>query len=270
MFTPMSQYSEVAPQRTNWADLYGEFLRSLEAWKEATVESDTSTAYGETVPVSQLAADLANDDEDDATACILSNSEQERLRSPSVHSRIPEAQKLFKAKARQDTLKGSEEAALSADRHPKAAARSARRGGGQAAARRNTRTGGRLVEKDGQKFLCHFIVGIEQERRFDVVRRVLGSRGANVKVINASTSARLRLRGKGSGFKEGPENAESADPLMLCVSCEDQESYHRAVQLVTHLLEDVCRQYRAFKKRAFPNLCAVLHEGRRQGSLASS
>ena len=32
---------------------------------------------------------------------------------------------------------------------------------------------------------------------------------------------KLRLRGKGSGYKEGPSKLESEDPLHLCISCRE-------------------------------------------------
>lgn len=35
-----------------------------------------------------------------------------------------------------------------------------------------------------------------------------------------SDSIKLRLRGRGSGYKEGPNKAESDDPLHLCISCK--------------------------------------------------
>ena len=36
--------------------------------------------------------------------------------------------------------------------------------------------------------------------------------------INPYEVVKLRLRGKGSGFKEGPRQEESSEPLNLCVS----------------------------------------------------
>lgn len=35
---------------------------------------------------------------------------------------------------------------------------------------------------------------------------------------NKQDLVKLRLRGKGSGYKEGPEKKESNEPLHLCVS----------------------------------------------------
>lgn len=103
-----------------------------------------------------------------------------------------------------------------------------------------------------------------------MVRKLLGFRGAYVKSINEATGARLRLRGKGSGFKEGYNNVEASDPLMLCVSADDAGSYERAVRMVREHLEDVHRQYREFcagpGKLPAPELQINMHEGPREGS----
>lgn len=50
---------------------------------------------------------------------------------------------------------------------------------------------------------------------------------------------KLRLRGRGSGFLEGPEQRESNDPLNLCVSSKDKEKFIFACQEVEKLLDKV-------------------------------
>jgi len=116
---------------------------------------------------------------------------------------------------------------------------------------------------------CQFYIGIEQDTNFQVVRKVLGHHGCNMKRIAEETSSKLRLRGRGSGFREGPELMESADPLMLCVSAPDVSSYARAKVLLTELLEDVYRQYRMHCRRTGKDTEDVrvqVHEGYREGS----
>lgn len=121
-----------------------------------------------------------------------------------------------------------------------------------------------------KKFQGQFLIGIEEEPQFRVAGRLLGRAGSNMKAIADSTGARLRLRGKGSKFLEGPEQRESRDPLMLCVSAATRGSYEECVRQVTDLLHDVYRQYRSF----YPNvgdashgpLKVRLHEGPREGS----
>merc|ERR1712232_789562 len=99
------------------------------------------------------------------------------------------------------------------------------------------------------KVQSQFIIGIEEEPRFRVCRKLLGTAGEHMKRIAGETGARLRLRGQGSKFLEGPEQRESTDPLMLCVSAPDQKSYDLARSLVEELLVDVYRQYSDFCKR---------------------
>jgi len=123
-----------------------------------------------------------------------------------------------------------------------------------------------------KKYQCQYTVGIEEERNFRVVRKLLGPHGQHVKAIAEASGTKLRLRGKGSGFLEGPEKAESSDPLMLCISTQpgDLEGYEIAKRSVSELMEDVYRQYNKFcaglGKRVAPELKITLHEGPREGS----
>lgn len=113
---------------------------------------------------------------------------------------------------------------------------------------------------------CQFTIGIEEEPKFRVVRRLIGEHGKHVKrIAEVSGGAKLRLRGRGSGFLEGPEQEESSDPLMMCVSAPDERSYGIAVRLLREHLEDVYEQHRS----AYPGAAEVrvsLHEGFREGS----
>ena len=76
--------------------------------------------------------------------------------------------------------------------------------------------------------ICNMIIPNDQD--FQVVRRLIGSKGCNMKKIVDScksgdqSNVKLRLRGRGSGYKEGPQNRESEDPLHLCISAKNQES----------------------------------------------
>lgn len=88
----------------------------------------------------------------------------------------------------------------------------------------------------GQKPQCQFIIGVEEDVAFGVVKRLLGVHGKHVKYLAEQSGARFRLRGRGSGFKEGPEGVESCDPLMLCVSAQDQQGYEVAKRVVVEHL----------------------------------
>jgi len=123
-----------------------------------------------------------------------------------------------------------------------------------------------------RKLQCQFLVGIEEEPGFRVIKRVLGAAGANMKRIASETDAKLRLRGRGSGFLEGPERQEAPEHLMLCVSATDPESYALAVRHIQDLLTGIYAEYSKFCARDGerpPDLEVQLHEGPRQGAFAS-
>mmetsp|Transcript_137541 Transcript_137541/g.242425 ORF Transcript_137541/g.242425 Transcript_137541/m.242425 type:complete len:487 (+) Transcript_137541:99-1559(+) len=121
---------------------------------------------------------------------------------------------------------------------------------------------GQKSSKD--KTQCQFIIGIEEDSKFRVVRRILGKSGQNMKHIAQETGAKLRLLGRGSGFAE-----DSSEPLMLCLSAPDQASYNQAKELVGDLIEDIYEEYREHCKKSglsAPNLRLNVHEGYRQGA----
>ena len=57
---------------------------------------------------------------------------------------------------------------------------------------------------------------------------------------------KLRLRGKGSGFKEGPLNKESDEPLHLCISAKTKDQLNHACFLVNKLFEIINDEYKIF------------------------
>ena len=91
---------------------------------------------------------------------------------------------------------------------------------------------------DGQaKYTCRYDIQIPNEREFQVARRLIGAKGCNMKRIISHCSknmpqamevVKLRLRGKGSGFKEGPKQEESKEPLHLCISSRFYQQYMMA------------------------------------------
>ena len=70
-------------------------------------------------------------------------------------------------------------------------------------------------------------------------------------------AVKLRLRGRGSGYKEGPYNRgnsilnilESDEPLHLCISSKFQDKYRRACTLVQELIISVYEEYKRFCDR---------------------
>jgi len=117
-----------------------------------------------------------------------------------------------------------------------------------------------------RKQQCQFILGITEEPKFRVVRRLLGSGGMHVKAIAEESGAKLRLRGVGSKFLEGPEKKESSDPLMLCVSAPTDAGYDIAVRRIREHLERIYLEFQDFlikNGEHVPKLSVQMHEGAR-------
>jgi len=102
------------------------------------------------------------------------------------------------------------------------------------------------------KYTCKFEIQIENDKEFQVARRIIGSKGFNMKRIVdiccqtngiILDAVKLRLRGNGSGFKEGPNNRESDEPLHLCISSKYLDKYQLACNLVQELLLSIYEEY---------------------------
>ena len=103
------------------------------------------------------------------------------------------------------------------------------------------------------KFTCKFLINIDDSADFQTARKIIGSNGRNMKnIIEACTLdcnedtqnvVKLRLRGKGSGFREGPFNEEINEPLHLCVSSKFYTKFQMACKEVEKLIRLVHTQY---------------------------
>lgn len=110
---------------------------------------------------------------------------------------------------------------------------------GSSASGADPSTGGGLLEK--------LVVGIEPDTEFGVSRRIIGPGGSYMKRISveAGGNAKIRVRGRGSGAKEGtPEEAN--EPLMVLVSAENERSFQTAVTMTRELLTGIHRDYQVF------------------------
>lgn len=117
--------------------------------------------------------------------------------------------------------------------------------------------------KGTRKFTCRFLIGIDNDKEFQVARKLIGSKGCNMKRIVKLTGAKLRLRGVGSGYLEGASQKESSEPLQLCISCTSPEGYQTAVKQLEELLSGIYDDFRQFCQdhgRACPELSIKLSE----------
>lgn len=114
--------------------------------------------------------------------------------------------------------------------------------GDRGSSRSRSPRGGRGSEG---KHTCRFFIGIENDDDFRVARRIIGANGNKMKEIVAKSGgdAKLRLRGKGSGYVERDSNHESPEPLQLCISCPTHEGYIMARRCTEELLIRVYGEY---------------------------
>lgn len=111
------------------------------------------------------------------------------------------------------------------------------------------------------KFTCRYDIQIENDKDFQVAKKIIGAKGYNMKQIIDNAQAetgydlrqesdliKLRLRGRGSGFKEGPAKKESDEPLHLCVSAKYHEVYTNACKYVEQLLSRIYEEYKDHTK----------------------
>ena len=111
-----------------------------------------------------------------------------------------------------------------------------------------------IEEKNYGKYTCKYEILIPNDKEFQVARRLIGSKGCNMKKIltecknnnNINDNIKLRLRGRGSGYKEGPQNKESDEPLHLCISAKNQEEMKKACSKVDELLNKIYEEYKKF------------------------
>eukprot|EP00403_Amphidinium_massartii_P023823 CAMPEP_0178397168 /NCGR_PEP_ID=MMETSP0689_2-20121128/14106_1 /TAXON_ID=160604 /ORGANISM="Amphidinium massartii, Strain CS-259" /LENGTH=323 /DNA_ID=CAMNT_0020017867 /DNA_START=41 /DNA_END=1008 /DNA_ORIENTATION=+ len=111
--------------------------------------------------------------------------------------------------------------------------------------RSRSRSARRVGLPEARKYTCRFLLGIENDDDFRIVRRIIGANGSNMKDIVAQSGgdAKLRLRGQGSGYMERDTQEESPEPLQLCISCPRAEGYQIAVSSVRKLLEETYEEY---------------------------
>ena len=109
------------------------------------------------------------------------------------------------------------------------------------------------------KYVCNYNIQIENDESFNVTKRIIGKNGYFLKKIIYEGcikfndySTKIRLRGKGSGYKEGNLNIESNEPLELCISSLNYPTYINCCRLVESLLKKIYFDYYQFRKSITP------------------
>ena len=108
------------------------------------------------------------------------------------------------------------------------------------------------------KYVCNYLVQIENDDNFLVTKRIIGKNGCFLKKIIQEAcikygdfSTKIRLRGKGSGYLE-QNGKESEEPLMLCVSSLNYPTYFNCCLLIDNLLKKVYNDYHDYLLKILP------------------
>jgi hypothetical protein len=121
-----------------------------------------------------------------------------------------------------------------------------------------------VYNNPSNKFTCRYDVVIENEKNFQIAKKIIGSKGCNMKNIienslgetglanhpNSKEAIKLRLRGKGSGFLEGPERRESEEMLHLCVSAKNLNVFNITCRHVETLLSKIFDEYVSYQRKS--------------------
>ena len=127
----------------------------------------------------------------------------------------------------------------------------------------NLKVNNLLEEKsNSNKYTCKYEILIPNDNEFKISRRLIGNKGYNMKNIidkcklyfeqrynninNINDIIKLRLRGRGSGYKEGRHNKESDEPLHLCISSKFKEGLIKACKLVDDLIDTIFEDYKKY------------------------
>lgn len=124
--------------------------------------------------------------------------------------------------------------------------------------------------KPRKRYTCKFIfVGIDLDRHadFELVPRVIGRGGEHMKAVARACHGKVRLRGRGSGYREqhkgGKPPAEADVPLQLALSCTEKRHLEEGKRLVHELVDNLTVHFEKFcKTRDFhpvPTLCTVVY-----------
>ena len=118
------------------------------------------------------------------------------------------------------------------------------------------------AEKSNIKYICKFYLQIEGDKEFQVIKRVIGAKGSNLKRIIDYCSKgpggiyipdaiKLKLKGVGSGYRV--REGDKKEPLNLCVISKYQDKYKKACSFVIELIINIYEEYKRFCERKKKN-----------------
>jgi len=101
-----------------------------------------------------------------------------------------------------------------------------------------------------RKFTCKVEFDIENDKEFRVSSKVIAVARRIWQELPhfQQRGGKTRLRGKGSGFLEGPDQKEADEPLHLCISCREHNSFEEAINMAVKEIHNIQRDFVAFRK----------------------
>jgi len=110
-----------------------------------------------------------------------------------------------------------------------------------------------LVRLPLKRLWCHLYLRMFAPG-FRLVPKLIGHNGSNMKRIAATTCTKIRIRGQGSGHREGPEMKEAPVPLMIALTTDGSNfsGFELALQKTLDLLHAVERELLEYCKNRHP------------------
>lgn len=89
------------------------------------------------------------------------------------------------------------------------------------------------------------------------MKKILNETAAKSKMphLPIDSLAKIRLRGKGSGFLEGESNLESDETLNLCVSSKNSSIFHQLCDEIEKLLFKLSVDYKDYYYKTHKKSC---------------
>merc|ERR1719398_461460 len=97
-----------------------------------------------------------------------------------------------------------------------------------------------------RKFTCRFEVGPRHDGNKGISNYKVASKMIHfvaVPIWKAIPAVKTRVRGRGSGFKEGPRKVEANEPLQLCISSPSERDYNQALTMAEEGLTQIQNEY---------------------------
>mmetsp|Transcript_589 Transcript_589/g.2063 ORF Transcript_589/g.2063 Transcript_589/m.2063 type:complete len:525 (-) Transcript_589:31-1605(-) len=111
--------------------------------------------------------------------------------------------------------------------------------------------------QQGRRFTCKFVFGgfdLERDADFELVPRLIGRGGQNMRDIAKACDGKVRIRGRGSGHREQQQKGrcgmEEADvPLQIALSCKDRACYEEGCKRLVALLGHINMHFERYCRR---------------------